>query len=105
MATEKNFGDDAKTLGDVNNSAQNESKATVAKSNWSKPSEEEIRGRAYEIFQARQGGPGSEIGDWQKAEASIFADVSKADAFEGAQRPTATGSPDKPADNPADSTH
>ncbi len=32
MATEKNFGDDAKTLGDVNNSAQNESKATVAKS-------------------------------------------------------------------------
>ena len=59
-------------------SAQNGSKASVAKPNGSKPSVDEIRKRAYEIFQARQGG--SEIGDWQKAEASASADATKAEA-------------------------
>ena len=70
MAAEKSSGEDAKTLDDSNDSAPKGSKASVAKSNESKPSVDEIRTRAYEIFQARQGGPGSEIGDWQKAEAS-----------------------------------
>ena len=66
-----------KTLDDSKNSAPNGSKASVAKPNGSKPSADEIRKRAYEIFQARQGG--SEIGDWQKAEASVSADAAKAD--------------------------
>ncbi len=35
------------------------------------PSENEIRKRAYEIYAARQGGPGDEIGDWLKAEAEL----------------------------------
>ena len=78
MATEKSSGEDAKTLDDSKDSAPEESKATVAKSNESKPSVDEIRKRAYEIFQARQGG--SALGDWQKAEASVSADAAKADA-------------------------
>ena len=89
-------GEDAKTLDDSNDSAPNGSKAGGAKSNESKPSLDEIRTRAYEIFQARQGGPGSEIGDWQKAEASasgdaLRADASKADAPKGAQTPVDSG--------------
>ncbi len=66
------------TLDDSKNSARNGSKASVAKPNGSKPSADEIRKRAYEIFQARQGG--TEIGDWQKAEAAASADASRADA-------------------------
>ena len=75
MATEKSSEEDAKTLDDSKNSAQNGAKATPPKPNGSKPSVGEIRKRAYEIFQARQGG--SEIGDWQKAEASVSADATK----------------------------
>ena len=55
MATEKSSGEDVKTLDDSNDSAPNESKASVAKPNGSKPSVDEIRKRAYEIFQERQG--------------------------------------------------
>ena len=32
------------------------------------PTEDEIRKRAYEIYCARNGGPGSEVDDWLKAE-------------------------------------
>ncbi len=32
------------------------------------PTEDEIRKRAYEIYCARNGGPGSELDDWLKAE-------------------------------------
>jgi hypothetical protein len=35
------------------------------------PSEDEIRKRAYEIYLARHGEPGSEIEDWLKAEAEL----------------------------------
>jgi H+-transporting ATPase len=80
MATEKKSPEDAKTSDASKDSAPNESKASVTKSNESKPSAGEIRTRAYEIFQARHGGPGSEIGDWQKAEASISADAPKAES-------------------------
>ena len=38
---------------------------------------DEIRKRAYKIFQERQGG--SAIGDWQKAEASVSADAAHTD--------------------------
>lgn len=37
----------------------------------SEPSEEQIRARAYEIYQAREGGPGNELSDWLKAEAEL----------------------------------
>ncbi len=79
MATEKSSGEDAKTVDDSNDCAPNGPKASGAKSNESEPSADEIRTRAYEIFQARHGGPGSEIGDWQKAEASLSAGATKAD--------------------------
>ena len=95
MATEKSSEEDAKTLDDSNDSTQNGSNASVAKSNGSKPngaksSVDEIRKRAYEIFQERQGG--SELGDWQKAEASVSADASKADAGQGSTRSKADAS-------------
>ncbi len=80
MATEKGSGEDTKTLNDPKNSAPKEPKADVTKSKESKPSLDETRKRAYEIFQARHGGPGSEIGDWQKAEAAASSDAPKAAA-------------------------
>ncbi len=36
-----------------------------------KPSEDEIRIRAYEIYLARKGRPGSEIEDWLQAEREL----------------------------------
>jgi H+-transporting ATPase len=103
MAIHKNSTEDAKTLDGSQNSPQKGSKASAAKSNGSKPSVEDIRTRAYEIFQARHEGPGNEIGDWQKAEASIAADSANADAPEGVQPPAAATSPsDKPAGNATD---
>ena len=98
MATEKSSGEDAKTLDDSNGLRAKRVRASVAKPNESKPSVDEIRKRAYEIFQERQGG--SEIGDWQKAEASVSADAPKADA----RKPDAA-KPDAPkADAPAADT-
>ena len=79
MATEKSSGEDAKTLDDSNDSAPNGPKAGVTKSKESKPSVDETRKRAYEIFQARHGGPGSALEDWQKAEAAASADAANAD--------------------------
>jgi H+-transporting ATPase len=76
MATQKDSVEDAKTLDDSNKSAPNGSNGRIAKSNGSKPSVDQIRKRAYEIFQERQSG--SEISDWQKAEASVSADTSDA---------------------------
>jgi len=70
MATEKSSADDAKTSDASSDSAPNGSKA-VAKSKGSEAGVDEIRTRAYEIFQARHGGPGSEIGDWQKADVNF----------------------------------
>ncbi len=35
------------------------------------PTEDEIRKRAYEIYCARNGGPGSETDDWLKAQAEL----------------------------------
>jgi len=81
MATEKTSVEDTKkTLDDSNDSAPNGSKADATKSKESKPGVDETRKRAYGIFQARHGGPGSAIEDWQKAEASVSADAPKADA-------------------------
>lgn len=57
MATEKSSTEDAKTPVDSHNSAQSGSKTSAAKPNGSKASTDEIRKRAYEIFQARHGGP------------------------------------------------
>ena len=96
MATQKSSGEDAKTSDDSSDSAPSESNASVAKSNQSKPTADEIRSRAYEVFQERRGGPGSEIGDWQKAEALASADAAKAgggeaDAAKAAQIPADTG--------------
>lgn len=35
--------------------------------------ENEIRRRAYEFFEQRNGGPGSELDDWLRAESEILA--------------------------------
>ena len=35
------------------------------------PKEDEIRERAYEIYCARNGGPGDEVDDWLKAETEL----------------------------------
>src|SRR5580700_3105649 len=76
MPTEKSSAEDAKALSDPKGSTQNGSVANVAKSDGSKPDVGEIRKRAYKIFQERHGG--SEIGDWQKAEAALSGDAAKA---------------------------
>src|SRR5271156_4908062 len=106
MAIQRDSGEEAKTSADPKDSALNGAKAGADKSNGSKFKVTEIRKRAYEIFQARHGGPGSEIGDWQKAEASLSADATKvdqskadapktngaeADASKGVQMPASTG--------------
>ena len=36
------------------------------------PREEQIRKRAYELYLARKGGPGSDVQDWLQAEAEII---------------------------------
>ena len=101
MATEKSSPEDAKTVNDPKDSAPEGSEASTAKSKGSKPSVDEIRKRAFEVFQARHGEPGSALEDWQKAEASVSADTpkadapkpdaSKADASKGVQIPADTG--------------
>ena len=101
MATEKSSPEDAKTVNDPKDSAPEGSKADVTKSKESKPSVDETRKRAFEVFQARHGEPGSALEDWQKAEASVSADApkadaskadaSKADASKGVQIPADTG--------------
>ena len=83
MAIQRDSAEEAKkTLADPKDSALNGAKAGTDKSNGSKSRVPEIRTRAYEIFQARHGGPGSEISDWQKAEASVSADATKVDPSE-----------------------
>src|SRR6204780_3487240 len=79
MASQRDSGEGAKALVDPNDSAQNGAKAGADKTNGSKSKVTEIRKRASEIFQAPHGGPGSEIGDWQKAEASLSEDGTKVD--------------------------
>src|ERR1035437_4224494 len=101
MATEKSSPEDAKTVNDPKDSAPEGAKADVTKSKESKPSVDETRKRAFEVFQARHGEPGSALEDWQKAEASVSADApkadaskadaSKADASKGVQIPADTG--------------
>lgn len=88
MAADKSSPEDAKDVNDSKDSAQAGSKASVPKSNESKPSVDETRKRAYEIFQARDGGPGSALGDWQKAEASASAEAPKADSSNATRRAT-----------------
>jgi H+-transporting ATPase len=82
MATDNSSTEDEQTLGISNNSAPNGSNGSVAKSNGSMSHVDQVRTRAYEIFQKRKGG--SEIGDWQKAEASVSAEAAKADAIKAA---------------------
>jgi hypothetical protein len=78
MATQKDSAEDATILGDSKKSAPSGPNGSAVKSNGSKPNVDEIRTRAYEIFQERLGR--NEIGDWQKAEASLAADAPKADS-------------------------
>jgi len=39
--------------------------------NGSGPTEDEIRKRAYQIYQERDGGPGNAVEDWLQAEAEL----------------------------------
>jgi magnesium-transporting ATPase (P-type) len=87
MATPKDSAEDA-TVDDSDNSTPNESNGSVAKSNGSKPGVDQIRKRAYEIFEQRRGG--NALGDWQKAEASVAADAHKADAAKSDDKADAT---------------
>src|SRR5208283_2550216 len=110
MATEKSSGEDTKkTLDDSNDSVPNGSKADATKSKESEPGVDETRKRAYRIFQARHGGPGSALEDWQKAEASGSADVPKADApkadaaqADGAKKDEAKADASKGVQEPTD---
>jgi H+-transporting ATPase len=99
MATEKSSGEDSKTVNDPKDSAPEKSKPTVAKSGESKPSVDETRKRAYEIFQERQGE--NALSDWQKAKASVSADAPKADASKAdPPKPDAAKADDSKADAP-----
>jgi hypothetical protein len=51
---------------------------TAAKSAPLTPSDEEIRRRAYEIFLARNGGPGDALDDWIRAERELRAETGTA---------------------------
>jgi len=104
MATQKDSGEDTKNLDDSNDSEPKGSEASAAKSKGSRPGVDEIRKRAYEVFQARHGGPGNEIDDWQKAEAAASADAPKADAAEadGAKPEVPTADASKSAQIPTD---
>jgi hypothetical protein len=64
MATQKDSAEDATILGDSKKSAPSGPNGSAVKSNGSKPNVDEIRTRAYEIFQERLGR--NEIGDWQR---------------------------------------
>jgi H+-transporting ATPase len=92
MATRKDSVQDADTLDDSNKSTPNGSNGGIAKSNGSMPGVDQIRKRAYEFFQERQ--RGSEIADWQKAEASISADTSDAGTSKGDAPKTDGAEPD-----------
>ena len=89
---------------DSNEPATDHSTASTCDGSGVKSKADAIRMRAYEIFQARQGGPGSELGDWQKAEASVAADGSKADTSANAPLPVANPSPHKVAGNAGDNS-
>ncbi|MGA2411528.1 MAG: plasma-membrane proton-efflux P-type ATPase, partial [Candidatus Binataceae bacterium] len=78
MATEIISSEKAEALSDSKESSLNGSSENT-KANEAKPAVDQVRTRAYEIFQARKGGPGNAIGDWQTAEASVSADVAKSD--------------------------
>src|SRR5580698_5103725 len=91
MAEQKDFVEDP-----TNKSILNGADGSVAKSNGSRLDVDEIRTRAYEIFQERQ--RGNEIDDWHKAETSVSADTTKSDAPASAQSPLPTGSPNKATD-------
>ena len=95
MAIERDSGEVAKTR-DPKDSEQNGGKTGADKSNGLKSRVGEIRKRAYEIFQARHGGPGNEISDWQKAEASVSADATKVDASQADAPKTNGAKPDEP---------
>lgn len=47
--------------------------ADVAKDHGGPPAADHIRIRAYEIFQARNGGPGNALADWIRAEQEVTA--------------------------------
>ena len=98
MTTEKSSGGAAKALTDSTSPTPNGAKPTIVKSNESEPGVDEIRKRAFEIFQARQGGPGSAIGDWQKAEDSLSTDTAKADAPKAESSKTIAPKADPPKD-------
>jgi Protein of unknown function (DUF2934) len=51
--------------------AKKETKKRSAVGARPQPTEDGIRIRAYEIYCARDGGPGSELDDWLKAEAEL----------------------------------
>jgi H+-transporting ATPase len=72
MDTKKSSEDDAKTSDASNGVASNGSPANVARPAGSKPGLDELRKRAYEIFQVRE--------NLLKAEAALYADASKPDA-------------------------
>ena len=82
MSTAKRSEQDVKTSDDSNNSVPDGSNGNVSKPNREPQSADETRERAFGFFQARHGGPGSAVEDWQKAEASVSADAPKADAAE-----------------------
>ncbi len=80
MATAKDVAEDAKSSDDSKDSARNGSAKSDVKSDGAKPEADEIRKRAYKIFEERR--DGNATGDWQKAEASVAAGADKADATE-----------------------
>jgi len=88
MSTEHSSDHDAKTSAGAGHSAPSGSSSHVADVNAAETRTDEIRKRAYEHFQARQGG--SALGDWQKAEASVSADAADADGVK-ADAPEADG--------------
>jgi len=51
--------------------AEKKEKVKSQASNGSGPTEDEIRKRAYEIYQERNGGPGNALEDWLQAEAEL----------------------------------
>lgn len=66
-----------------------ESMSCEAEPQWMLPTEDQVRLRAYEIYQARAGGTGSPEDDWAQAQRELTAAFSAAAGMDGGAAPAA----------------
>ena len=71
--TRSGVGDrDKSEVASVEKPSRRKSSKELVTAKTANPREEQIRKRAYELYLARKGGPGSDVQDWLQAEAEII---------------------------------